>query len=99
MKVQFLTTLLAVAATVNAAPERSRTFALVDLPSPHYDAGPTLFPGNVIAGYDGKYKNYTSESFSQYVLSECKKYKACTSCISYSGKQVVLQPCAASDAD
>ncbi|RDA90768.1 hypothetical protein CP533_3610 [Ophiocordyceps camponoti-saundersi (nom. inval.)] len=49
-------------------------------------AGRRLFPGNVIAGYNADYGNYTADSWAQHVLDQCKNAftKSCDSTISYS---------------
>ncbi|RDA87762.1 hypothetical protein CP532_2476 [Ophiocordyceps camponoti-leonardi (nom. inval.)] len=49
-------------------------------------AGKRLFPGNVIAGYNADYGNYTAESWAQHVLDECKNKfaKSCDSTITFS---------------
>ncbi|KAF2480206.1 hypothetical protein BDY17DRAFT_256158 [Neohortaea acidophila] len=59
------------------------TFCPVSLPGGHYEAGPSLFPGNVIKGINAKYSKYDQESWGQHVLSECEKEPACTSSLGF----------------
>lgn len=48
-------------------------------------AGPRLFPGNVIAGFNAELPQYNAQGWADYVLDQCKQYSACTSTISFQG--------------
>lgn len=91
MKAFLIATALAIAsmATAMPAPEpkgsNKATFCPVSLPGGHYEAGPSLFPGNVIKGINAKYSKYDQESWGQHVLSECEKEPACTSSLGFAG--------------
>lgn len=59
----------------------------VDLKAPaDWIAGPRLFPGNVISGYNADYHKYNAKHWEEYVLEKCKSFDQATSSISYSGK-------------
>lgn len=59
----------------------------VDLKAPaDWIAGPRLFPGNVISGYNADYHKYNAKHWEEYILEKCKSFDQATSSISYSGK-------------
>ncbi|THU99530.1 hypothetical protein K435DRAFT_630891, partial [Dendrothele bispora CBS 962.96] len=49
-----------------------------------YIAGPTLFPGQVIAGYNAPNDAYTAETWAKYILDKAKSFDAAKSCCSFS---------------
>lgn len=85
--------LLASAVLAYAAPAPAElptalsNFTQVPLTAPmSWTAGKSLFPGNVIAGENAEYNDYTAETWSQHVLEVCATYSACTSTLSFSGE-------------
>jgi hypothetical protein len=61
-------------------------FTRVDLPAPlDWTAGPSLFPGRIIAGYNAGVKEYTAESWGAHVLSQCTQFSSCTSALAFQG--------------
>lgn len=81
-----LVALVGAAATANAA-----GYQRLNLPDPqNWIAASSLFPGDVIAGYNADYNKYDKESWANYILDQCKGFSACTSTISYSGKGLLI---------
>ncbi|KYK55118.1 hypothetical protein DCS_07080 [Drechmeria coniospora] len=63
------------------------TFDRVKLADPqNWVAGISLFPSQIIAGYNAKLDEYTAQQWADHVLAECKKFRACTSTVSFAGK-------------
>ncbi|PFH57842.1 hypothetical protein XA68_14495 [Ophiocordyceps unilateralis] len=79
------TSLLSIAALASAA-SAVRYERIVFSGQDNMVAGKRLFPGNVVAGYNADYGNYTSDTWAGYILDQCKTvYKeACDSTISFS---------------
>jgi len=89
LSASFVTALLAFsAAHAAASPPPSPMFEVqdykrVNLSKPlNWIAGPSLFPGNVIAGYNADLSEYNAEGWAAYILKQCKAFSACTSTIS-----------------
>ncbi|OAA43621.1 hypothetical protein NOR_04196 [Metarhizium rileyi] len=69
------------AATAISAAEYQR----LHLPDPqNWIPGSSLFPGNVIAGYNANYNEHDKESWAALVLERCESYADCTSSATYS---------------
>ncbi|KAK7754888.1 hypothetical protein SLS62_003202 [Diatrype stigma] len=59
-------------------------FKKLELDTPlNWVAGASLFPGNVIAGFNSELSQYDAQGWADYVLDQCKQYSACTSTVSY----------------
>ncbi|KAK7444348.1 hypothetical protein VKT23_015360 [Stygiomarasmius scandens] len=71
---------------VDAFPNRKQgaDWKPVDLPGDNFIAGPTLFPGQVIAGYNAPDNAYTAETWTKYVLDKAQSFDAARSCCSFS---------------
>lgn len=90
----FTSSLLVLAAASCVATQS--TFALVPLEPPdNWQAGPNLFPSQVIAGYkdnltasDGNLTVWTEDSWAVHVLSLCASFSACTSSVTFQGKSI-----------
>lgn len=79
----------AILAATGMAQDQSRDFVQVELADPqNWIAGPSLFPGDVIAGYHADMDQYDTDSWAEYVLEKCKGQNACDSTSSYSGKLI-----------
>ena len=76
---------LALATMASAAPQSPKKFTRVPLPGDNYVAGKTLFPGNVIEGYDDDYDTWNKDTWAQHMLDQCKTFDNCTSTLSFSG--------------
>ncbi|KAI9151733.1 Phosphotransferase [Paramyrothecium foliicola] len=50
----------------------------------NWQAGPRLFPGNVIAGYNDDYDNWDAESWAGHIVGECDQFERATSTHSFS---------------
>lgn len=63
------------------------SFTPVALTPPlNWVAGPRLFPGNVIAGYNANLTEYDATSWGLHILQACAGYTACTSAHAFQGK-------------
>ena len=60
-------------------------FYPVHLPGPGYIAGPTLFPGRVIAGFHAKIEHYNPDTWARYILTQTRRYPTCTVVSSFLG--------------
>jgi hypothetical protein len=61
-------------------------FEPVNLTPPlNWLAGPGLFPGNVIAGYNADLTEYDATSWGAHILEACAGFTACTSALAYQG--------------
>ncbi|KAI5458309.1 hypothetical protein BGZ63DRAFT_456930 [Mariannaea sp. PMI_226] len=71
-------------ATVATNPP-AKVFVPVPFQEPRdYIAGPSLFPSQVIIGFNSPVKKYDAQGWANYVLKKCKGYSATTSTVSYS---------------
>ena len=62
------------------------TFKPVKLSEPlNWIAGPSLFPSQIIAGYNAPLDQYDAASWGEHVLSKCKEFSACTSAQVFQG--------------
>lgn len=67
-------------ADVVAAAAAALNFTQVALTPPlDWIAGGSLFPSQIIAGYNAPLDEYTAEEWSAHILDACKGYEACTS--------------------
>lgn len=100
-------TLFALAAAAATAPARvaaQASFNLVALEAPHnWEAGPYLFPANVMAGYsdnvtapDSDMTVWTEDSWAVHVLSLCESFSACTSSFTFQGMMSCPELCPSS---
>lgn len=73
-------------AEVVAATAAALNFTQVALTPPlNWIAGNSLFPSQIIAGYNAESAEYTAEEWSAYILDACKSYAACTSADGFQG--------------
>ncbi|UNI23291.1 hypothetical protein JDV02_009121 [Purpureocillium takamizusanense] len=80
-----LSSLLASALLAATTALAQNEYARVPLDEPlNWVAGPSLFPVNVIAGYNAELAAYDRESWANHVLEQCSTFSDCTSTISFS---------------
>lgn len=73
-------------ADVVAATAAALNFTQVALTPPlNWIAGSSLFPSQIIAGYNAELAEYTAEEWSAYLLDTCKTFSACTSVDGFQG--------------
>lgn len=73
-------------ADVVAAAAAALNFTQVALTPPlDWVAGNSLFPSQVIAGYNAPLDEYTAAEWSAHILEECKGFPACTSAGGFQG--------------
>lgn len=73
-------------ADVVAAAAAALNFTQVALTPPlDWIAGGSLFPSQIIAGYNAPLDEYTAEEWSAHILDACKGYEACTSADGFQG--------------
>lgn len=73
-------------ADVVAAAAAALNFTQVALTPPlNWIAGGSLFPSQIIAGYNADLDEYTAETWSDHILDACKTFDACTSADGFQG--------------
>lgn len=73
-------------ADVVAATAAALNFTQVALTPPlNWIAGSSLFPSQIIAGYNAELAEYSAEEWSAYLLDTCKSFSACTSVDGFQG--------------
>lgn len=73
-------------ADVVAATAAALNFTQVALTPPlNWIAGSSLFPSQIIAGYNAELAEYSAEEWSAYLLDTCKTFSACTSVDGFQG--------------
>lgn len=83
LPIAFLATVIMATPT----PPSTAPLTQLNLPDPQdWIAGPRLFPTNVVAGYHANLTQYNKDSWAKYVKGQCERFSACTSSITYSGK-------------
>lgn len=71
---------------VVAAAAAALNFTQVALTPPlDWIAGSSLFPSQIIAGYNAPLDEYTAEKWSAHILDACKSFEACTSADGFQG--------------
>lgn len=71
---------------VVAATAAALNFTQVALTPPlDWIAGPSLFPSQIIAGYNAPLDDYTAADWSAHILDACKSFSACTSADGFQG--------------
>lgn len=71
---------------VVAAAAAALNFTQVALTPPlDWIAGSSLFPSQIIAGYNAPVDEYTAEEWSAHILDACKGFEACTSADGFQG--------------
>ncbi|KYK57923.1 hypothetical protein DCS_04936 [Drechmeria coniospora] len=88
MKFNLAASFLLVASALSSPIAEANTaevnFNRVELADPqNWVAGISLFPSQIIAGYNAELDAYTAEQWADHVLSQCKSFRACTSTISF----------------
>lgn len=72
---------------VVAAAAAALNFTQVALTPPlNWIAGNSLFPSQIIAGYNAEVSEYTAEEWSAHILEACQGFSACTSADGFQGK-------------
>lgn len=73
-------------ADVVAATAAALNFTQVALTPPlDWIAGSSLFPSQIIAGYNAEVDEYTAAEWSAHILDACKNFTACTSADGFQG--------------
>jgi hypothetical protein len=73
-------------ANVVAATAAALNFTQVALTPPlNWIAGNSLFPSQIIAGYNAELAEYTAEEWSAHMLDACEGFEACTSVDGFQG--------------
>lgn len=71
---------------VVAAAAAALNFTQVALTPPlDWIAGSSLFPSQIIAGYNAPLDEYTAEEWSAHILDACQSFEACTSADGFQG--------------
>lgn len=71
---------------VVAAAAAALNFTQVALTPPlDWIAGSSLFPAQIIAGYNAPLDEYTAEEWSAHILDACQSFEACTSADGFQG--------------
>lgn len=77
-------------ASMAASVATAANFTTVDLTAPlNWVVGPYLWPTEIIAGYNALVEgsDWNETSWDAYILAECETYTACTSSITWQGRQ------------
>lgn len=83
---------------VVAAAAAALNFTQVALTPPlDWIAGGSLFPSQIIAGYNAPLDEYTAEEWSAHILDACKGFEACTSADGFQGMFSINVPEAVRD--
>lgn len=76
---------------VVAAAAAALNFTQVALTPPlDWIAGSSLFPSQIIAGYNAPLDEYTAEEWSAHILDACQSFEACTSADGFQGMFSVI---------
>ncbi|KAL5428072.1 hypothetical protein PMIN04_001015 [Paraphaeosphaeria minitans] len=69
---------------LRSTPSLAASFAPVALTPPlNWMADSSLFPGNIIAGYNANLTEYDAASWGARVLAACASFTACTSALAF----------------
>lgn len=80
------TNMVQINADIVAATAAALNFTQVLLTPPlNWIAGTSLFPSQIIAGYNADVSEYTAEEWSAYMLDACQGFTACTSVDGFQG--------------
>lgn len=80
-------------ADVVAAAAAALNFTQVVLTPPlNWIAGSSLFPSQIIAGYNADVSEYTADEWSAYMLDACQSFTDCMSVDGFQGMSDVHQP-------
>lgn len=57
------------------------------VPPLNWVAGPSLFPGRVMSGYNDDYNKWNAETWAAHIVDECEKLNGVGSTHAFSGQQ------------